>query len=88
MQRCHSELLPAYEKDKDENRKRRRLDKPKTRPSKSTSSIDNIFPLDKQKSISRQEVLLVDFVVKGMHPYSIVEEPGFRSYVQSKFPNL
>lgn len=49
-------------------------------------AISSKFVQDKMKSLPKKERLIVDFVVKGIHPLSIVEEEGFRNLIKGVLP--
>lgn len=80
-------MADEYQEELKEDVKRRKLQPKKVKTSTAQPNISDIFPLDKQKAISTEEKLLVNFVVKGIHSYSIVEEEAFRKYAQGLLKN-
>jgi NRPS condensation-like uncharacterized protein len=50
--------------------------------------ISTQFPVDKRKTLPKEEKLIVDFTVKGIHPLSIVEEEGFKNLVKGEEINI
>jgi len=63
---------------------KRRKTQPRIKKHLDENSVSKYFVADASKKVSRTEKLIVDFVVQGIHPYPIVDEPGFRSLLQGK----
>jgi hypothetical protein len=76
-------LKEQYDEDVKEDVKRRRS-MPRKHEDKVQPAICDIFPVSSQRTLSKLDKLIVDFVVKGIHAYSIVEEEGFRNLVHGK----
>jgi hypothetical protein len=83
-QRKHAEALPEYEdwkKSKEADLKiSRKIAKAerKTTPAATSSITGFITVTPRVKPVTKGDKLLLNFVIGGMHPLSIVEEPAFK----------
>jgi hypothetical protein len=72
-------LLCDYEKEKTENVKRKRSNPRKSILDAAQPKILSQFSVEKKKTLPKEEKLIADFVVKGIHPLSVVKEEGFKN---------
>jgi len=76
----HKEGLDDYDHELKEDKRRKIDSRQEDQPSMGDFVIKNA-----EKSISRTEKLFVNFVVKGMHSLTTIEEPGFRDLISGIF---
>ena len=80
----HADLLKKYEAEKltevklHQKARKRKLEEGQT-------TLIGTIQKDPQKSITREEKLILDFIVKGMHPLSTIEEDGFKKMIIGNF---
>lgn len=60
---------------------------PRKPDDKTQPQITKILPVSTQKAPPKHEKLIIDFIVKGLHAFSTVEEEGFRNLVQGNLIN-
>jgi hypothetical protein len=68
--------------------KRRKSNPRKSGLDAAQPKISTQFPVDKKKTLPKEEKLIVDFIVKGIHPLSVVEEEGFKNLVKGEKINI
>ncbi|XP_035714108.1 uncharacterized protein LOC118438279 [Folsomia candida] len=81
LKRSHKELTRQYDEDVKECVKKKRC-LPRKPDDKTQPQITKILPVSTQKAPPKHEKLIIDFIVKGLHAFSTVEEEGFRNLVQ------
>jgi len=81
--REHENLVEEYQRevelDKNDKKKPKLMDDATKRKQ---TSLSTFVKIDADKSVSALERLIVDFVLHGMHPLSVVEEPAFIAMIK------